>query len=69
MSDNIKKLIEQHQVEFVDLRFTDLRGKEHHITLPIHKINDYLFQYGKLFDGSSLPGWQSINKSDLSLYR
>ncbi len=61
------KLMQEHEIEFVDLRFTDLRGKEHHVTLPANKIDDAFFQYGKAFDGSSLCGWQSINESDLLL--
>ncbi len=65
---HIKKLIADHSVEFMDLRFTDLRGKEHHLTLPINKVDDHLFKYGKVFDGSSLSGWADINKSDLVLF-
>lgn len=67
MKDTITKMIQDHEVEFVDLRFTDLRGKEHHVTLPQNKIDDNFFKYGKAFDGSSLCGWQDINKSDLLL--
>jgi glutamine synthetase len=63
----IANLIKEKNIEFVDLRFTDLRGKEHHVTLPQEKFDDHFIKHGKLFDGSSLPGWQSINKSDLSL--
>lgn len=65
--ETIKKMMEDHQVEFVDLRFTDLRGKEHHVTLPQNKIDNNFFKYGKAFDGSSLCGFQSINESDLLL--
>ncbi|MBX3708924.1 MAG: type I glutamate--ammonia ligase [Gammaproteobacteria bacterium] len=65
--EQVSKLIEDHGVEFVDLRFTDLRGKEHHVTLPQNKIDDNFFLYGKAFDGSSLCGWQDINESDLLL--
>lgn len=64
---HVKKLIEQHKIEFVDLRFTDLRGKEHHVTIPISKMDDDFFQQGKVFDGSSIVGWCMINKSDLVL--
>lgn len=67
MKANIKKMMEEHKIEFVDLRFTDLRGKEHHVTLPKSKIDDKLFQNGKVFDGSSIAGWCLINKSDLVL--
>ncbi len=64
---DLKKMIQDHQVEFVDLRFTDLRGKEHHVTLPQNKVDDTFFKYGKAFDGSSLCGFQHINESDLLL--
>lgn len=64
---HIKKMITDHQVEYVDLRFTDLRGKEHHVTLPQSKIDEGFFKFGKAFDGSSLCGWQDINESDLLL--
>lgn len=67
MASHLKKMIDEHRVEFVDLRFTDLRGKEHHVTLPASRADDNLFKHGKIFDGSSLTGWQSINKSDLIL--
>lgn len=67
MATHLKKLINEHRVEFADLRFTDLRGKEHHVTLPINRVDDALFQHGKIIDGSSFSGWQSINKSDLIL--
>ncbi len=67
MPANIKKLIEEHRIEFVDLRFTDLRGKEHHVTIPKSKADDHFYQHGKVFDGSSIAGWCQINKSDLVL--
>ena len=67
MANHIKKMIDENRIEFVDLRFTDLRGKEHHMTLPVNKADDALFKNGKIIDGSSLCGWQSINKSDLIL--
>jgi glutamine synthetase len=65
MSSGIKKLIEQHDIQFVDLRFTDLRGKEHHVTIPKDKADEHFFKHGKVFDGSSIAGWAMINKSDL----
>lgn len=65
--ERIKKMLDESKVEFVDLRFTDLRGKEHHVTIPSNKIDDAFFKYGKAFDGSSICGWQDISKSDLLL--
>ncbi len=65
--EHVMKLLKNHEAEFVDLRFTDLRGKEQHVTLPQNKIDDAFFKYGKAFDGSSICGWQDINESDLLL--
>src|SRR3990167_6540151 len=65
--EQARTLIDENSVEYVDLRFCDLRGKEHHVTLPKNKIDESFFKYGKAFDGSSLCGWQDINKSDLLL--
>jgi glutamine synthetase len=67
MSAVIQKHIEKHNIEFVDLRFTDLRGKEHHVTIPVAKADAAFFKHGKVFDGSSISGWSIINKSDLVL--
>ena len=67
VKEKVLKLMKNHEVEFVDLRFTDLRGKEQHVSLPQNKIDDTFFKYGKAFDGSSICGWQDINESDLLL--
>lgn len=67
MSVVVHKLIEKHSIQFVDLRFTDLRGKEHHVTIPANKADENFFKHGKVFDGSSIVGWSIINKSDLVL--
>ena len=60
-------LIEEHDVKFVDLRFTDTRGKEQHVTMPAHALDDAVFEDGKMFDGSSISGWKGINESDMIL--
>lgn len=67
MSAAVKRMIEEKKVEFVDLRFTDLQGKEQHVALAASKVDDHFFQNGKMFDGSSIEGWCKINKSDLVL--
>lgn len=66
-NERVQKLMAENGIRFVDLRFPDLRGKEQHVTLPANKIDEHFFQYGKAFDGSSLCGWQGIDKSDLLL--
>ena len=60
-------LIKQNNIQYADLRFTNTKGKEQHITLPIQLITESFFSDGKLFDGSSMPGWCTINKSDMLL--
>jgi glutamine synthetase len=67
MPTSVKKMIEDQNIQFIDLRFTDLRGKEHHLTIPKDKADDHFFKHGKVFDGSSITGWAMINKSDLVL--
>jgi glutamine synthetase len=64
---DLVETIEKEKIEFVDLRFTDLPGKEHHVTIPASAVDEDLFTYGKGIDGSSLKGWQDINQSDLAL--
>ena len=60
-------LISDTEARFVDLRFTDTRGKEQHVTLPTSEIDDDFFEDGKMFDGSSIDGWKGINESDMIL--
>ena len=60
-------LIKEHDVKFVDIRFTDTKGKEHHVTVPSHTVDEDLFDDGKMFDGSSISGWKGINESDMIL--
>ena len=65
--DKVEKLIKDHKVEFVDLRFTDPRGVQHHVTFPAHIVDESLFEEGRMFDGSSIAGWKGINESDMVL--
>src|SRR5690606_36374190 len=65
--DNVETLISDHRVEFVDLRFTDMRGVQHHVTYPASIIEAALFEDGKMFDGSSISGWRGIHQSDMVL--
>jgi glutamine synthetase len=67
MSANVMKMIKDEEVKFVDLRFTDTRGKEQHVSMPAAVINEDLFQDGKMFDGSSIAGWKGIQESDMVL--
>jgi glutamine synthetase len=65
--DNVLKLIKDNEVEFVDLRFADMLGKQHHVTFPAKAIDASTFEDGKMFDGSSISGWKGINESDMVL--
>ncbi|MGD8407125.1 MAG: glutamate--ammonia ligase [Thiohalophilus sp.] len=67
MSDNVMKMIKDNGVKFIDFRFTDTRGKEQHVSVPAHTVDDTLFTEGKMFDGSSISGWKGINESDMIL--
>lgn len=60
-------LIKEHEARWIDLRFTDTKGKEQHVTYPANVVNDSFFEEGKMFDGSSLAGWKGINESDMIL--
>lgn len=65
--ENVLKLIKENEVKFVDLRFTDTKGKEQHVTVPVSQISESTFEDGKMFDGSSITGWKGINDSDMIL--
>ena len=66
-AENVLKTIKDNEVEFVDLRFADLLGKQHHVTFPSRQIDAAVFEDGKMFDGSSIAGWKGINESDMVL--
>lgn len=63
--ENVLSLIQENEVKFIDLRFTDTKGKEQHISIPSHQIDADFFEDGKMFDGSSVAGWKGINESDM----
>ena len=60
-------MIEEHNVKWVDLRFTDPRGKEQHTTFPAKVVDEDFMTNGAMFDGSSIAGWKGINESDMIL--
>ena len=63
----VQKMMKDNEVGFVDLRFTDTRGKEQHVTIPSGVVDAGFFKEGKMFDGSSIAGWKGINESDMVL--
>ncbi len=63
----VLKTIKDNDIKFVDLRFTDPRGKWQHVTFDKSMIDDDFFSEGSMFDGSSIAGWKAINESDMIL--
>ena len=66
-ANDVIKMIKDREVKWADLRFTDTRGKEQHVTIPAKTVDEGLFRDGKMFDGSSIAGWKGINESDMIL--
>ena len=66
-ASKIKKLINDKEVEYVDLRFTDPRGKLQHLTMDSTVVDEEMLEKGVFFDGSSIAGWKAINESDMIL--
>ena len=67
MSEKTLGLINEHDARWVDLRFTDTRGKEQHVTNSASKLDEEFFENGAMFDGSSIAGWKPINDADMIL--
>ncbi|REC95262.1 glutamate--ammonia ligase [Kushneria indalinina] len=67
MSEKTLALIEENDIKWADLRFTDTKGKEQHVTIPARMVDDEFFENGQMFDGSSIAGWKGINESDMIL--
>ncbi|MDQ5920890.1 MAG: glutamine synthetase [Pseudomonadota bacterium] len=63
----VQQLILQHDAKFIDLRFSDTLGKEHHVTIPVSLLDKNLVERGQPFDGSSIEGWMGIECSDMLL--
>ncbi|MEO7742268.1 MAG: type I glutamate--ammonia ligase [Usitatibacter sp.] len=64
---DVFKTIKENEVKFVDLRFTDTKGKEQHVSVPVKAFDDSKFKDGHAFDGSSIAGWKGIEASDMLL--
>jgi glutamine synthetase len=59
--------IKEKDVKYVDVRFTDMRGKMQHVTFDIMMVDEDFLTDGTMFDGSSIAGWKAINESDMKL--
>ena len=64
---DVIKMVKENDVKFVDFRFTDTRGKEQHVTVPVSHFDEDKFESGHAFDGSSIAGWRGIQASDMQL--
>jgi glutamine synthetase type I len=64
---DVFKTIKENEVKFVDLRFTDTKGKEQHVSVPAKAFGEDKFKDGHAFDGSSIAGWKGIEASDMLL--
>ena len=66
-SEKLLKLISDEDAEYVDIRFTDPRGKLQHVTVMSDQVDADFIDEGFMFDGSSIAGWKSIEASDMKL--
>ena len=66
-ASKVIKLIKEKEIEYVDLRFTDPRGKLQHLTMDGKLVDEKMLDEGVFFDGSSIAGWKAINESDMIL--
>ena len=66
-ASDVLRSIKDNDIKYVDLRFTDLRGKWQHVTFDVGIVDEDLFSDGTMFDGSSIAGWKAINESDMML--
>ncbi|MEM9249190.1 MAG: glutamine synthetase beta-grasp domain-containing protein, partial [Pseudomonadota bacterium] len=64
---DVLKTIKDEEVDYVDIRFTDPRGKLQHVTVMSDQVDEDFLDEGFMFDGSSIAGWKSIDQSDMKL--
>ena len=66
-ANNVLKTLKDKEIEYVDLRFTDPRGKLQHVTMDATIVDDEMLNEGIFSEGSSIDGWKLINESDMIL--
>ena len=66
-ANKVLKQMKDKDIEYVDLRFTDPRGKLQHVTMDSKVVDEEMLDEGIFFDGSSIAGWKAINESDMIL--
>src|SRR3954454_13193341 len=63
----ILQKIKDEEIKYVDVRFTDIKGKMQHVTFDPSLVDEEFLTDGTMFDGSSIHGWKAINDSDMKL--
>ena len=66
-AQDVIKMVAENEVKFIDFRFTDTKGKEQHVSVPVKMFDEDKFESGHAFDGSSVAGWKGIEASDMLL--
>lgn len=66
-TDAVLQMIKDEEAAYVDIRFTDVRGKLQHVTVDVDIVDEDFLEEGFMFDGSSIAGWKSIENSDMKL--
>ena len=66
-TDAVLQMIKDEEAAYVDIRFTDVRGKLQHVTVDVDMVDEDFLEEGFMFDGSSIAGWKSIENSDMKL--
>jgi len=67
-AQDVLNMIKENDVQFIDLRFTDFKGKEQHVSVPAQQFDESKFTAGHAFDGSSIAGWKGIEASDMLMF-
>lgn len=67
MANKVFDLIQEHDIQYIDVRFSDMKGVWHHMAMDVSAVDQKMFDEGIMFDGSSIPGWKAINESDMKL--
>ena len=62
---DVLKLVEEKGIKVIDYKFSDMLGRWHHFSTPVHEFGEAIFEDGISIDGSSFRGWQPINNSDM----
>ncbi len=65
--ERMKQICDEHQARMIDLKFVDLFGRWHHLTMPTQRLNEDIITNGEAFDGSSTPGFKSVEGGDMAL--